>query len=45
MISEIMTIEHHLSHLEWMKDHFIDFTKALASLKTHCIALSLLKGK
>jgi len=45
MVNEIVTIEHHSNHLEWIKDHALDFTKALSKLKSNCIALSLLKGK
>jgi hypothetical protein len=45
MVKEIGTIDHHITHLEWLKDHALDFTKALTTLKSSCSALSFLKGK
>lgn len=37
---ELATIEHNYSHLEWLMNHFKDFTSALIRVKDACPALA-----
>lgn len=37
---EVATIEHNYSHIDWLMNHFKDFTLALIRVKDSCPALS-----
>ena len=39
LVREIAVLEHNYSHLEWLKKHFKDFTKAIVHVRDACPAL------
>jgi hypothetical protein len=40
VVRELATLEHNYSHLEWLKNHLKDFTKALIRVKDACPGLA-----
>lgn len=38
-VRELVEIEHHYTHLEWLKAHWRDFVHAIAELRSTCPAL------
>ncbi len=39
-VREIAKIEHNYTHLEWLKEHLKDFTKAMKRVRYACPALA-----
>jgi hypothetical protein len=39
IVREIVTIEHHYTHIEWLQKHLKDFSRAIAHVRSTCPAL------
>lgn len=38
-VRETVEVEHHYTHVEWLKNHYKDFTKAMIQVRVTCPAL------